>query len=401
MANPKYAGLPGIASPDEKDVYETDDLPEADQDPEYTESESESIERPHLDISKAHSRFRDKFLICNKDVDFSDKYRRKRNTGYKALHGDWEIAGEGDNETIFQRCNRLNCEFNELLEDINKLKEETSAEKKKELEMVEPLVPQLQLSLHQINNYLNSSDSDNEFMKFLSDPQESQIKKLLSKLEQLKDSGKDEKSSGKSKKDEKPSDLITYHLQTFPAQNKFIQTARLASLEQRINKLESVLGTTPDNLNRLQLSEFTNVSEAAKEISARVNLLDTNKLDKIEGRLGAVLAKMDALAEKKGGQGTLDQEKKINELYESLGKAESLSLSIKPVMDRLIALNTLHAEEFKKSLKELETDQVNASVSISKNETVLKNVQDALEKHLEIVARNIKAFDDRLGAIKK
>ena len=54
-----------------------------------------------------------------------------------------------------------------------------------------------------------------------------------------------------------------------------------------------------------------------------------------------------------------------------------------------------------KSLKELETDQVNASVSISKNETVLKNVQDALEKHLEIVARNIKAFDDRLGAIKK
>ena len=74
----------------------------------------------------------------------------------------------------------------------------------------------------------------------------------------MKDSGKDEKSSGKSKKDEKPSDLITYHLQTFPAQNKFIQTARLASLEQRINKLESVLGTTPDNLVIIFFSFFKN-----------------------------------------------------------------------------------------------------------------------------------------------
>ena len=195
------------------------------------------------------------------------------------------------------------------------------------------------------------------------------FRKLLSKLEQLKDSGKDEKSSGKSKKDEKPSDLITYHLQTFPAQNKFIQTARLASLEQRINKLESVLGTTPDNLviiffsffkikekfyfvffyfinfqffsilqNRLQLSEFTNVSEATKEISARVNLLDTNKLDKIEGRLGAVLAKMDALAEKKGGQGTLDQEKKVSQIFKNLFSRYFLSslLSLSLFLSRIL-----------------------------------------------------------------
>lgn len=102
-------------------MYETDDLPEADQDPEFNEPESDSIERPHLDINAAHSRFKDKILICGKDVDFSDKYRRRKNTGYQAINGDWEIAGEGETETIFQKCNRLRCEFNELLEEISKV----------------------------------------------------------------------------------------------------------------------------------------------------------------------------------------------------------------------------------------------------------------------------------------
>ncbi|KAK6620293.1 hypothetical protein RUM44_006694 [Polyplax serrata] len=402
MANPKYAGLPGIAPPDEKDVYETDDLPEADQDPEYTEPESENIERPHLSISTAHSKFKDKVLECGKDVDFSDKYRRRRNTGYKACHGDWEIAGEGEQETIFQRCNRLQCEFSELLEDINKLKESGNEEKKREFEVVEPLVPQLQQSLHQINNYLNLTESGNDFMKFLSNPQETQIKKLLSQLEELRSIGKEDKQSSKGKKDDRES-LITYHLQTYPAQNKFIQTSRLASLEQRINKLETLIGATPENLNRLALSEFKSISEAAREISAKVNLLDSSQVDKIDGRLGAVLAKMDAIADKKGGQESVEQERKINDLYDSLGKTDALNQSVKPVMDRLIALNALHVEagEFKKSLKDLETDQVNASLSISKNEAALKNVQEALEKHMEIVVKNIKAFDARLAALKK
>lgn len=73
-------------------------------------------------------------------------------------------------------------------------------------------------------------------------------RKLLSKLEQLKESsGKEDKTSGSGKKKESDA-VITYQLQTFPAQNKFIQTARLASLEQRINKLETLLGTTPETL---------------------------------------------------------------------------------------------------------------------------------------------------------
>lgn len=96
-------------------------MPEADQDPEFSEAESENIERPHLDIASAHKRFKNKVLVCGKDVDFSDKYRRRKHTGYQAVSGEWEIAGEGEQETIFQKCNRLQCEFMELLEEIEKV----------------------------------------------------------------------------------------------------------------------------------------------------------------------------------------------------------------------------------------------------------------------------------------
>lgn len=93
----------------------------------------------------------------------------------------------------------------------------------------------------------------------------------MSKLEQLKDTGKPEKSKPKSGQKESSS-LVTYQLQTFPAQNKFVETARLASLEQRLNKLETCIGTTPENLvcmkyNRASLGR--NSIELAQKFNKR------------------------------------------------------------------------------------------------------------------------------------
>ncbi|KAL0268267.1 UNVERIFIED_CONTAM: hypothetical protein PYX00_010278 [Menopon gallinae] len=404
MANPKYAGLPGIAPPDEKDVYETDDLPEADQDPEYAfEVESEYISRPHLDIVGAHSRFKDKTLVCGKGLDFSDRIRRKRNTGYEAVSGDWEIAAEGEKETIFQRYTRLQCEMNALIEDINKMKAESAEEKSNEVEAAEALVPKLEQSLHQLNICMNLSDSAGPgFMQSISDPQGAQLKKLISKLESLKESSDTTKKS-KGGKEEVGDGMLTYQLKTFPAQNKFIQTTRLASLEQRLNKLETVIGSSPENLNRLQLSEFKNLSEAAHKISAQINLLDAVQIERIDSKLAALIAKMDSIAEKRGGQELIEKEKKINELYEFLGKSEAINESLKTVTERLIALKSLHVEaaEFKRTLKELEADQAYMSSNISNNEAVLKKIEAALQEHLQVITKNLQAFESRLSALKK
>ncbi|KOB78528.1 Dynactin [Operophtera brumata] len=92
MADPKYENLPGIAY-DQPDVYETGDLPEADQPEPYEEEENESIENLHLSVKESFNKF-------------------------KGKAGEWELAAEGTPETVLERYNRLRCEFSELLEQV-------------------------------------------------------------------------------------------------------------------------------------------------------------------------------------------------------------------------------------------------------------------------------------------
>lgn len=71
-------------------------------------------------------------------------------------------------------------------------------------------------------------------------------RKLLAKLEALKTAGTSEKKLASQKQSN--DQVLTYHLQTLPAQNKLVQTARVANLEQRVHQLETAIGSTPENL---------------------------------------------------------------------------------------------------------------------------------------------------------
>lgn len=68
---------------DDKDVYETDDLPSSE--PEYYEEEADndSIDRSKLNTADAYTKFKGKYLIGN--VDFSDSIGRRRCIGYNAV----------------------------------------------------------------------------------------------------------------------------------------------------------------------------------------------------------------------------------------------------------------------------------------------------------------------------
>lgn len=106
---------------DEPDVYETTDLPESDQTSDFYEDESDSIERIHLSANDAFNKFKGKVLEGGK-VDFSERISRHLRVGYDARSGDWELAGEGKNETVLQKYQRLQCEMKELLEEVNCIK---------------------------------------------------------------------------------------------------------------------------------------------------------------------------------------------------------------------------------------------------------------------------------------
>lgn len=109
MADPKYENLPGIVSTlcrksenywsrfvdigvlnfyfsqayDQPDVYETGDLPEADQPDPSEEEENECIEQLHLSVKDSFNKFKGRFLTGA--VDFSDRLSRKNRIGYRYL----------------------------------------------------------------------------------------------------------------------------------------------------------------------------------------------------------------------------------------------------------------------------------------------------------------------------
>ena len=89
MADPKYAGLPGIAL-DQPDVFETNDLPESDQNFSVEfDSASDSVETIQITANEAFGKFKGKNVECD-NIDFSDKIRRSKRQGYITWSGEYQ-----------------------------------------------------------------------------------------------------------------------------------------------------------------------------------------------------------------------------------------------------------------------------------------------------------------------
>lgn len=64
----------------------------------------------------AYNRFRGASL--DGSVDFSDRIGRRLCKGYDARSGEYELVGLGEKETPVQKCRRLQCEMNQLMDEV-------------------------------------------------------------------------------------------------------------------------------------------------------------------------------------------------------------------------------------------------------------------------------------------
>lgn len=94
-------------------------MPEAEQAADLYDDSKDIIERVQITPKEAFDIFKDKKLAADK-VDFSDRISKRLRTGYEI--GNWELAAKGENETVLQKYNRINCEIEELLEETEKIK---------------------------------------------------------------------------------------------------------------------------------------------------------------------------------------------------------------------------------------------------------------------------------------
>ncbi|KAK2709776.1 hypothetical protein QYM36_013446 [Artemia franciscana] len=289
--DPKYSGLPGIAH-DQPDVYETSDLPEADQDYEFGVDTSDSIEQLHISTNESISKFRGRWLDGSK-VDFSDNIAKRKKSGYIAQNELWELQAQGEPETPLQKFRRLQCETKELLEDLSSAKED-------QIDGV-PL-PVLAGQVEELIKQLVSLKTEEVTGASFNTSSEAQ-RELLSKIQSI----------ASSKSEPGKEQQAVYELFVSPEKTDSLNMSKMMELNQRLNKLETLLGADPDALARLTAQHGKKgLVGIAAHLANQAHLFEISHVDKVETRLGLVAQRLSQLAEKSA---QVEDADKLNKLF--------------------------------------------------------------------------------------
>ncbi|XP_013379155.1 dynactin subunit 2 [Lingula anatina] len=396
--DPKYAALPGIAT-DQPDVYETSDLPESDQ-PQTEEPEelgSESVERLALDPKEAYKRFKGKGIDAGR-ADFSDRVKVHRHTGYDAT--EYELLGEGEQETPLQKYQRLQAEVKDLADELSKLKatikDENAVDKMSPVE----LARQVEYLQNQLTDLHVEKITGQEAHLDLADPLGALQRRLLESLETFKHSKQDAKSPTKGKP---AGDKVTYELYYRAEQAKFSESARLAALEQRLERMEAVIGQQPEKLSVLTAGLANkSLMGAVTDLTAKSNVMDPDQLSAIDARLHGLLSKLNQVSEKKAA---ISDEKlaKISELYDIVKRWDEIALALPHLVDRVAGLKELHQQalQFSAAITHLDTSQQQVAANLTAHSDMVKQLQSNFEKNMKVIKSNIESMDQRLKALKK
>ncbi|XP_072041920.1 dynactin subunit 2-B-like isoform X2 [Amphiura filiformis] len=403
MADPKYADLPGIDT--QPDVFETNDLPEDDQQASNAELNSESVEKLPINTDTAYGKFKDKKLHSGA-IDFSDRITHSRRTGYAVPRTEYEILEEGSlvKETPVQKFQRLQHEMRELSEEVEELKK--SAQEDSKGSGMSPVdlahqVTQLQEQLYGLHlEKILGTDAIQE----AADPQGTLPKKLLSQLDAYKNLS--EKSGEKSEGGGKPTQdgHVTYELFYKPELAKFNQLSKVADLEQRIARLEAVLGQDPQKLSSLTAdTKSKSLLEAVEQLQAQSSLLDPLQLDHVDARMQHMLQRLNQIKEKEKAVEESNKESKVAELYDMVEKWDGVAETLPQVVERLHALSSLHEQalQFSQALTHLDTSQQQISTNLHNQDTLLKELKASFAGNMSAIQANCQSLEERMKKFKK
>ena len=402
MADPKYAGLPGIAH-DQPDVFETNDLPESDQNfgTEF-DGTSDSVETIQITANEAFGKFKGKNVECD-NIDFSDRIRRSKRQGYITWTGDYEIDGSASvgKETPLQKYQRLNCEVRELLDEIETTVKKDGPENSKTMAGLARQTAQLQelLMAHKLEDTLGS-----DLVKRLEDPRSAVKEQLLAQLDALKNSD----SSNHPKTIEGTEKVYSskpamYELLMKPENAKLEEQKKIAEIDMRLKNLEALLVPSSEKISCLATeTNQKNVVGSIEVLTSKLSLLEPSHLDHIEGRLASLAQKMNVISEKKSQVEDAEKQNKIAELYDICNKTEANSVALPELVDRLDALQLLHEKAlgFSKAMTQLDSVQQKLDENLASNQKLLQDTQAKFSENLSNIQNNFNHIETRLSALK-
>jgi len=403
MADPKYAGLPGIAH-DQQDVFETNDLPESDQNfgTEF-DGTSDSVEIIQITANEAFGKFKGKNVECFDNIDFSDRIRRSKRQGYVTWTGDYEIDGSASvgKETPLQKYQRLNCEVRELLDEIETTVKQDGQENSKTMAGLARQTAQLQelLMAHKLEDTLGS-----DLVKRLEDPRSAVKEQLLAQLDALKNSD----SSNHPKTIDDTANVYSskpamYELLMKPESAKLEEQKKIAEIDMRLKNLEALLVPSSEKISCLATeTNQKNVVGSIEVLTSKLSLLEPSHLDHIEGRLASLAQKMNVISEKKSQVEDAEKQNKIAELYDICNKTEANSVALPELVDRLDALQLLHEKAlgFSKAMTQLDSVQQKLDDNLASNQKLLQDTQAKFSENLSNIQNNFNHIETRLSALK-
>ncbi|XP_029833160.2 dynactin subunit 2 [Ixodes scapularis] len=393
MANPKYADLPGIAY-DQPDLYETDELPESDQIvTEASVDQSDSVSTLTISATDAYDKFKG-CLVDASSVDFTEGISTPRKKGYNVLSGEWEMAGDKEPENVQQKYQRLQFEVKELLNEVEALKTGAQQGDQSLSTLANPTC--LLEQAHLVQKMLLGLDLDrtlgSDTLLSLTDPQGALRKTLESQLERLRQGPAPATPAAPQK------------AAAEPALDPVQATVKIASLEERLKKLENLVGTDSQRLSMLTShTDSSCLMEVSQLLSSRLYLLEAPHLDQVEARLSLLQQKMTQVAEKKSALEELDKAGKVNELYELLKRSDAMGSSLTQVVERLVCLQELHEQalQFSKAVSQLDQVQQHLSLALKNNDKHLTEVQTNFGQNIETINKNMTLLEGKIAALKK
>jgi len=343
-ADPKYAGLPGIAV-DQPDMYETVEGGAR----EELEDSSTSTEEETLHLASL------------------------------SWLGDMEVgAGPGTKETILQKFARLRCEVGELADELNSLTESV-----RESGHMEGLNIQVQDLSRQLESCQVEGSGEGVDSKVTVEMLSKQIQDMQGGREGIKG-----EEGG------------VYQLYLSAGEKASLD---ISSVDGRLAALEKVVGTERVS-DRKMLSAQTDgksLSRAVDMLASRKSFMQQQHVDHVEGRLAALTYKMNAIGEQKVAVEMANREDKVTRLVDTVASQAALASVLPDLAERIELVGGVQdsAKEWGHVLDTAEQQQKETGKLLQDTNKLVKETRECFDSNLNTVADKFAELQKKLQEI--
>jgi len=402
----RVLGLPDV-DPTQPDTFETPDIPEpitnlAD---EQTELVNENIDRRNLVPAKAHLKFANRKLN-NKGEDFSDSIYKKKQVEPRTgglLHGQTEFdilpsSSDLDSnkvETPLQKFQRLQFEVMNFRQEMQSIAD-NGGEVEKDIKGID-ITHQLADLQNQLGQLLENEKllpilDENRQVLHYSQIQNKISEKLITEIGSLTKNSTTEEQQQQQK--DKDKNVITYDIYYTNDQPKFQQLQRVADLEKRLAKLETLAGNKTDSIP---------ITQSILEIKEKLTLLDTTKIDVLSQKMKNTTKEMESFKnlDESLTKSLTTNEKKINEIYDLMTRWDNIGQQVPAIINRLYTLRSLHEDgiSFSNHITNLEKQQSDITSLLKSNSLLMNKMDDSFKSNLLVIKSNIESIEKRISTI--